>query len=385
MKTNTLFIFFLPTVLSLLAASCGGGGNLSGGKEEMKPARAGSEIKFDYARNISVEDYDSFKVARLVNPWDTTKMLHTYILVADTLDVPSDIPSGTLIRTPIKHAIVYSAVHTNLLMELGAGETVKGVCDAQFFHDEEMTRRLADGRVTDCGNSQSPNIEKILSVRPDAIMLSPYENSGANAKASEAGVPIIECADYMEPEPLGRAEWMKFYGMLMGCETTTDSIWAMTERDYNAVKSRVSETSGKPKVLMDGLYGSAWYIPSASSYTACLIRDAGGENPFDQDYKSGVNGLSGEQVLMTASDADVWLYRYNQSGEKSLKELNDENKLYGRFKAMKDNNVWGCNTQTNYYYEDIPFHPHKLLKEMAQIFHPEGGNEAELNYFKKMN
>lgn len=334
-----------------------------------------------YARNISIERNDSFIVARLVNPWDTTRLLHTYVLVADTAEMPSMIPEGTVIRTPLKRAIVYSAVHTNLLIETGAGEAVKGVCDAQFFHDEEMSSRLADGRVTDCGNSQAPNIERILSVNPDAILLSPFEDSGGYGKAAAAGIPIVECADYMEPEPLGRAEWMKFYGLLFGTEEITDSIWRETERAYLDVKSRTSGMTERPKVLMDGLYGAIWYVPAANSYTARLIRDAGGENPFDKDYPSGVNGLSGEQVLMKASDADVWLIRYNQSTDKTKKELNDESKLYGRFKAMKEDNVWGCNTLKATYYEDMPFHPHILLEEMAEIIQ---GEETSGKYFKKM-
>jgi iron complex transport system substrate-binding protein len=64
----------------------------------------------------------------------------------------------------------------------------------------------------------APDIERIIALKPEAILLSPFENSGGYGKLDKLHVPIIEAADYMESSPLGRAEWMKFYGMLFGNE-----------------------------------------------------------------------------------------------------------------------------------------------------------------------
>ena len=75
-----------------------------------------------------------------------------------------------------------------------------------------------------------PDIERIIDLRADAILLSPFENSGGYGRLEQIGVPIIECADYMETSALGRAEWMKFYGLLYGKEHEADSYLLLSNR-----------------------------------------------------------------------------------------------------------------------------------------------------------
>ena len=104
----------------------------------------------------------------------------------------------------------------------------------------------------------APDIERIIALNPEAILLSPFENSGGYGKLDKLHVPIIEAADYMESSPLGRAEWMKFYGMLFkkdgnapktalaaSCEPKADSLFAKIEKEYLKLKA---EAAGYPKV-----------------------------------------------------------------------------------------------------------------------------------------
>ena len=83
--------------------------------------------------------------------------------------------------------------------------------------------------------------EKIIDLRPDAIMLSPFENSGGYGRVGKLGVPVIECADYMETSPLGRAEWLRFYGLLVGQEQRGDSLFAQIEKEYLALKDLAAQ------------------------------------------------------------------------------------------------------------------------------------------------
>lgn len=93
-------------------------------------------------------------------------------------------------------------------------------------------------------------------------------------------------------------------------------------------------------------------------------------------------GLTGEQVLFTAGDADIWLIRYSQASDKTMRELAADNAIYPQFKAFKENKVYGCNTSRVFFYEDVPFHPHWLLRDMISIFHPElSAVRGEKNYF----
>lgn len=350
-----------------LPASCGQG------SKGLDMAADGNPIDMEYAAHLSLTEYPGYTLATIRNPWDTTKTLHRYILVADSADLPDKLPEGTLLRTPLKNSLVYSTVHASLLSELGAADAVKGVCDAEYIRKEPLASRIRKGEIQDCGNSTSPNIEKIIRMNPDGILLSPFENSGTYGKLGELGIPLIECADYMESSPLGRAEWMKFYGLLYGERDRADEMFAQTSREYEALKDSAKTAGRKPKVVMDRLYGSAWYVPGGESTQGIFIKDAGGENPFAEKGRNGSIPLTGEQVLHQAGDADIWLIRYSQGNELTLEQLTAGNPLYAQFKAYHEGNVYGCNTVDVRLYDEMAFHPQWYLAELIRIFRGEGG------------
>lgn len=345
-------------------ASCGSGNS-------HVASAGGDTLAMDYARNINIVRFDGFTEVSLRNPWDTTAVLTRYILVPDSLNaLPQHLPQGEVIRVPLKRGVVYSSVHIGLLSELGAAEMVKGVCDARYLAMPEISSRIESGDIVDCGAGSSPSIEKIISLSPDAIVLSPYEHAGGFGKIGQLGIPLIQCADYMESDPLARAEWIKFYGLLSGQFDKAVEIYNAEKEKYLAMKQLALSAGERPRVLIDRLYGNSWYVPGRLSTMGRFISDAGGQNPFDYLEKRGSVALSGEKVFYDAGDADVWLVRYSQQGEMTRHQLGGDNAIYPRVKAFKENRVFGCNTTQSQYYARIPFHPHLLLTDMIAAFHP---------------
>lgn len=344
------------------------------------------EIQLDYAKNLKIFKGDGYNKVTIRNPWDTTKTLHTYILVAHGSPLPSSLPEGAVIRVPLKRSLVYSSVHTSLIEEIGNADAIAGVCDADMMTDPFIISQLKSGKIEDCGNSSSPTIERIMKLKPDGILLSPYENSGSYGPLGGMGIPIIECADYMEDSPLGRAEWMKFFGMLYGKESEADSIFVQTVAQYESLRQLAKNTKSKPVVLVDRLYGQSWHVPRSESTMGKFISDAGGVNPFGNNKGYGSMALSGEQVLHDAGDANIWIMRYAQSTDKTIRELGQDNALYPRFKAFKEGNVYGCNTSAVPYFDEVPFHPQWLLRHLIHLFHPEIIPSDSIHiYFTRLN
>ncbi|MDE6340416.1 MAG: ABC transporter substrate-binding protein [Muribaculaceae bacterium] len=346
-------------------ASCGGSHSSSTYDGE------GEVVPLKYAENLSITEYPDFTEVTVRNPWDTLKTLQKYILVSRDSVTPENLPQGTVVKVPVTNALVYSTVHNSLISELGSIDAIGGICNSKYVNGEELQRRLASGEIVDCGMSLSPDLEKIIKLNPQVVMLSPFENNDKYAKVGELGIPIIECADYMETSALGRAEWVKFYGMLFGQEELAKNIFAETESNYNRLKKLASETSTKPKVLIDQRYGQVWNVPGGVSTMGRLIEDAGGINPFASYEQSGSVPLAPEKVLGEAHDADVWFVKYNQEKEKTMEELAQDAPVNSRFKAYRDGNVFGCNTRYVNYYEETPFHPDRLLEDMIAGMHPE--------------
>ena len=375
MMKHIKILFFLIIMILPLLVSCDNGSGKGHARTD------GDTLCLKYAENLTMVDYGDYTVAKFRNPWDTTRTLETFVLVPRDKQLPADLPQGTVVRVPLQRSIVYTSVHNSLLEELGALDAIAGVCDAKYIHKQPIRERIDGGAIADCGTSMTPNIEKILMIKPDAILLSAFENSNDHNKVAQVGIPIIDCIDYMETSPLGRAEWIRFFGRLYGKSEVADSIFAATEKSYNDIKAAVAGITERPAVLTDLIYGQTWNMPGAYSTTGVLIEDAGGKNPFDTYKKSGSVQLAPEEVLFKAKDADFWLIKYSQNSPMTMRQLGGDNAIYSKFNAYANGNVYGCNTDRTSYYEEASFHPHWLLAEFAEILHPELGTFGDNHHY----
>lgn len=378
MKKSFLLSANIVTLVLLLSA-CGGGSRTSSHSETPVDT-----VKFSYAENIRILKFKDYTKVELRNPWDTLKTLHTYILTDRDNTNTSNLPEGTIVRTPLNNAIVYSSVHNSLLAETGAIKSIAGVCDIQYIKHPQIKEMYEGGFIADCGSSMSPDIEKIIDLNADAVLLSPFENSGGYGRIESIGIPIIECADYMETSPLGRAEWMKFYGLLTGKEEETDSLFRKIEQQYLTLKHMTKDVHDRPTVITELKYSSAWYVPGGRSTTARMINDAGGDYIFSYTKESGSVPMSFETVLDKGQKADFWLIKYNQKQDKTYSELKNDYSPYTNFDAWKNKRIFGCNTSYVNFYEETPFHPETLLRDLIIIFHPEIMKNEKTRYYTEL-
>ena len=355
----------LIVTLVLLSSACGGGSKTSSVYED-----AADTLIFRYAENISVVKHADFTKVVLRNPWDTLKTLHTYLLVDKHQDTPSHLPQGTVVRVPLEKSLVYSSVHCSLLKDLQSLSVVAGVCDLSYIRMPEIQKGCQTGNISDCGSSMNPNIERIINLSPDAVLLSPFENSGGYGRIEKLGVPIIECADYMETSPLGRSEWMRFFGLLIGKEAVADELFTEIEKEYVSLKLQAILPS-RPTVITELKMGSAWYVPGGKSTVAQLLHDAGARYLLADNTSRGSVPLSFETVFDKGQHADCWLIKYNQQSDKTYAEIAADYAPYQNFDAWKQKHIFGCNTSKVNFYEESPFHPERLLKDLIKLFHPE--------------
>lgn len=373
------FIGWMGLLLGLLAVmSCKpkqASGVLSGG----------DTLDLRYAENLVVVAYPEYTVATLRNPWDTLKVLHTYVLVPSDRALPAHLPEGTVVRTPLSKSVIYSSVHCALINQLGAFKSIGGICDLKYIKLPAVEEGCRTGKIADCGDGMNPDMERIIDLHPDAILLSPFENSGGYGRVEKLSIPIIECADYMETSALGRAEWMRFYGLLFGVSAQADSLFAQVDSCYGALKERAANSSASLSIISDLKNSSAWYVPGGRSTMGRLFTDAGGRYAFAADSHSGSVPLSFEMVFDKAGDADVWTIKYNRDRDITYADLEADYVGYTGFKAFKEHNVYGCNTAKVPFYEETPFRPDLLLADLIQILHPEIGDLGGLRYFCKLN
>lgn len=363
----------------------------------------GDTLRLKYAEKLTIVKHEGFTEVLLADPWNTGKTLHRYLLIDDSAndnEKPNSIsqhltpitqhPNTSVIRIPLKRAVIATSVQCGLVEQLGGRSAIAGVCDLQYINLPWVQEECRKGRIADCGSGLQPTIEKIIDLVPDALFLSPFQNSGGYGKLEKLEIPIVEMADYMESSALGRAEWMKFYGMLFGREKEADSLFAVVEKNYQALKSKVAERVAKgdvkkPRVLMDKQTGSVWYVPGGRSTIGRLLVDAGVDYPWQDDDRSGSLPLPFESVLEQGAQSDIWLFRYNAPHAIRPQELLAEKQAYSRFKAFQKGDIYGCNTATSTFYEDTPFHPDLLLRDFITICYPDLGLGEPVYFVKVKN
>ena len=324
------------------------------GHQVGKETADGDTLNLRYARNLTIVEFPNYTQVTIRNPWDTTRVLNSYTLVKE--------PQGQKgeVVVPLKNVGVFTSVHCSLMMELGCQDCIGGICELEYIHIPYVQKGVKEGRIIDLGNGMEPNLERIMDLQPDAIMLSPFENSGGYGRLERMGIPLIECAEYMEGTPLARAEWIRFYGRLFG---------------KAELKEKASHTAQQPRLICETPQSGYWYVPGGNSTMGIMYRDAGADYLFHDIEGSGSTALSIERVLDRALTSQVWLIKHHgpQSREQIVQDVPALRNIPAR--------IWLCDTFSSGFYEQTPFHPDVLLRNLIQILHPELGVDVKKAYF----
>lgn len=389
-------------ISSLGLLSCQGGKTAAGMEE------GGDTLQMKYAQLLTIVSHDEqgYTEVKVHNPWKEGTELHRYILVpkgkegdatmaklagqahgegkaAATLGVKTD-----TVRTPLESNLVFTAPHCQLLTELGCQNAITGVCDKDYINIPDIkSRAQADAKVAhpimDCGSSMQPDIERIIALHPEALLISPFENNGGYGKLDKLRIPIIETADYMETSPLGRAEWIKLYGLLLS-SSKADSLFSAIEKEYLQLKAEAAKLPLGLSILTERKTGNVWYVPGGKSTMGILLRDAHAKYIFADDQHSGSLSMSPEQIIAKGNQIDAWALKYFGGNALTKNDLLAEYQGYQALKAFQTGTIYETDTSREPYFELTSFHPEILLREFIILSHPEAGDKfGKLRFYKK--
>lgn len=334
---------------------------------------------------FTIEEKDGCSIVTIYDPWKKGKVMDVYLLIPRETEIPSGLPEGTIVRTPVERAVVYTSLHASIIEQIGAIKRICGVCEPQYLTNEKVREMVKEGQIADLGLSSSPDTEKIIDLETDLIIATPFENNGYG-NAEKLGIPIFKAADYMETTPLHRAEWIYLFGLLFDCRAAADSIYNTTCDNYGRLKALAASAPSKPTVILERKYGASWGMPAGESYIATLHNDAGADYLFSDIPGTNSKHLSFEEVYDRASTAEFWLMKHNTTkGSFTYHDLEEEYQPYSNFEAFKKRDIFGCNTVEEPYYDDIAIHPDWILADFIKIYHPELLPDYELRYYRPLD
>jgi len=328
-------------------------------------------IEVRYAKGFRINRFKDCNQLIVRNPWDSTKVLDSYVLVDRNKQLPAHLPEGILVRTPIERVAFCSSVHAGMWERLNKAYLTVGVCEPEYFTIPVIVDGLKNGRITDLGMATSINIEKLIAASPEILIVSPFENT-KRTEFEKIKLVVVKDASYMEDSPLGRAEWIKFEAAFTNQDRLADKIFTDIEKKYKVLCRKVATTTSRPTVFTEKKFGDIWYIAGGKSFIGSFLKDAGAHYIWKDLNQTGSTPFSFEKVYEKAVSADYWLLNYNNKQRYMTYEaLKNEYPLYANFNAYKMKQIFAINTAKNSFYEAGPMEPDRVLADLVYIFHHE--------------
>ena len=351
---------------------------------ETKPA----QNYIEYASGLSIVKHEGYSVVTVSNPWPNDNKNFTYVLTEKDAKVPDSLQQYTTIQVPLETVVVTSTTNIPFLEMLGVEDKLVGFPHTDYISSEK-TRALVDkGAVKNVGENEKLNMEQLIELAPNLIVTFGVDNNNtAIENLKKSGLNVLIQADWMEQSPLGKAEWIKLYGVLFGKEEEAKELFDKILTSYNQAKKLVADKPAAATVLYGSMYEDIWYVAKGDSWAAQFINDAHASYLWSDLKGTGSEGLSFEKVLVKAKTANFWI----SSGTfKTLEEFGKSNPHYTQFDAFTSKNVYTFEgkvgaTGGTVYYELAPSSQDLVLKDYIKIFHPDLLPSYEFTFASKLN
>ncbi|WP_339702016.1 ABC transporter substrate-binding protein [uncultured Marixanthomonas sp.] len=345
------------------------------------------QVEINHAKGFSINVYDGYKVITLKEPWPDTDTEFTYALVEEKGSLPKDSDFDAVVNVPVKNIVVTSTTHIPSLELLDETKSLVGFPNLSYISSEATRKRIDKGNITELGKNESINTEVLIDLNPDLVVTFAVEGNNKTVSTIEkTGIPVLYNSDWTEQSPLGKAEWIKFFGALFNKEQKADSIFTEIESNYISAKEKAAKATTSPTVLSGAMFKDVWYMPKGGSWGAQFIKDANGTYLWKDTEGTGSLSLNLESVLEKGKDADFWVGPGQFSSKQQLK---DAHSVYSEFSAYQNNNIYSNTTLVGetggvIYYELAPNRPDIVLKDIIKIIHPDVLPEHELYFFSKL-
>ena len=327
-----------------------------------------------HAQGFDIQKFKRYSKLIIKAPYPEAKEQFEYALIPKGTKIPEAAKGLKIIRTPIEELVVTSTTHIPMLELLQEENSLVGFPNLQYISSAKTRSLITNGSIKELGKEQNINTEILLDLHPELVVgFSMNSNNDMFANIEKAGIPVLLNGDWLEETPLGRAEWLKFFGALFNKEKEADSIFNTIESGYNEAVLIAKSATSKPTILSGVQFKDVWNLPAGESFVAQFLKDANTNYLWADSKGKGSLALSFESVYVKGQNAELWIAPGHYTGYNQLKEANSH---YAQFDAFNNKNIYSFNNRKGanggvLYYELAPVQPHIVLKDIIKITHPE--------------
>jgi len=356
-------------------------------KKEIKVNQKDNQSKtsIKYAKGFDIEIYKGYTKLIIKSPYPDATQYQEFILMSDR---EMDFDGDNKIYVPVKKLVATSTTHIPMIEILDETNSLIGFPTTNYISSKKTIERVKQGKIKDLGNEQDFNTEVLISLQPEVmIAFSMGKSSKLYENIEQNGIPVIYNGDWLEDSPLGRAEWIKFFGALYDKNEEADSIFRAIEFEYLKAKKIALQAQNKPTIMSGVLYKDKWNLPAGESFTAQLYKDANTDYLWKNSEGQGSLVLSFETVFEKAEKAEYWI---GSGYYTSMEEVAAANAHYQQFETFKTKQIYSFSKRRSEnggveYFEFGPLQPHVVLKDLIKVVHPELLPEYEPYFLQKLD
>lgn len=355
----------LVLIVSMLLVQC----------KQDKTKEIASERKnlVEYAASFALYNYEGYTLLEVKQPWAGATESMFYVLYTDDQHIDPSFANYPKIQIPIKQVILTSTTHIPALSVLHETESLISFPGLDYISTEEVRSRIDKGLVKELGQNESLDTEVIVNLDPDVVISFAMDGSNKTlAQLEKSGIPILYNGDWTEQSPLGKAEWIKLFGVLYDKQEEATAFFNSIAENYKSIQEQLTTITEHPTVLSGAMYQDVWYLPQGGSWAAMYFKDAKSNYLWSESTGTGSLALSFEEVLDKGKDAAFWI---NPAQYETIEELLKANPHYGVFDAVKNKKVYSFaptkgKSGGTIFYELGPLRPDLVLKDVVSILHP---------------
>ena len=347
-----------------------------------------TQVSVDYAKNFTIEYKEGYKLLTVLTPWASATEPLLYVLVPKGQPDPSGVEGAMIVHTPVESFGSLSSTYLPFLEQVGELESLVAVSSGAYVFNPEVQNWLQAGAVSEVGSGAEVNVERLVDLNPELVMTSAsgYLEYDSHPQLLEVGLKVVINSDYLEQNPLGRAEWGKFIAAFFDKEVEADRLFDEMVARYQQAKDLTSGLTERVTVLTNTAYEGTWYMPGGGSYIAIFLADAGADYVFKGGEDSGAQPLDLEVVLDRAKDADYWI---NVGAMSDLASLAAMDARYADFEAFQNGNDYTYSKRVNElgavdYFESGAAAPDVILMDLIKVFYPDLAQDHEFVYYQAL-
>ena len=342
-----------------------------------------------YASGFRVFGQGTHTVVKVLDPWQQSQdIVFSYLLAPRRTALPDSLMSMPYIKTPVRRVVALSTTHVAMIDQLGCAQSIVGVSGGEYIYSSEIRERIESGSIEDVGYGQGLDFEKIVGLNPDVVFLYGVEGNVMTTleKLKDLGIPAVFCGEYLEPDPLGKAEWIRFFSLFYDREEQASRFFDRIDSAYSALSLLTENVGTKPEVLNGLPWKDTWYMAGGRSFAAKLIEDAGGSYLWGDNPSTQAVPLDLESVYLRAVNADIWI---NPGAAASLSDILQMDERFGDLIVVKSGQVYNNDARSNPaggndYWESGTVRPDLILADLIGVFHPDLLRDHQFVYYRQL-